>query len=285
MVNAVYISDLAIKFELIANNASFIFTNVSTDPFNPTPNYSNQNSQNAFDDFNTDNSLPYSNHDAHTLQAKTTTTGNISSGGIVGLGVICNYFNKARGWTVSDEIIVSVDSLKGSFNNFSKHRYLLGSGSSQNVTLSVNNTNVLSPNIDILISANKENSFSILSSNTSNDGFETIIVSTALTSRGRIKIVRKNSSTAEFYDISNVNFSIVTACPTSNVAFLSNEKGVWSDLTVWNFGSIATNRLPNITDIVKINTGHIITLDVNAFIKILDLVGRLNVNAGRVLSY
>ena len=136
-----------------------------------------------------------------------------------------------------------------------------------------------------MISANKENSFSILSSNTSNDGFETIIVSTALTSRGRIKIVRKNSSTAEFYDISNVNFSIVTACPTSNVVFLSNKTEVWSDLTVWNFGSITTNRLPNITDIVKLNTGHIITLDVNAFIKILDLVGRLNVNAGRILSY
>ena len=116
MVNAVYISDLAIKFELIANNASFIFTNASTDPFNPTPNYSNQNSQNAFDDFNTDNSLPYSNHNAHTLQAKTTTTGNISSGGIVGLGVICNYFNKARGLTVSDEIIVSVECLKGLFS-------------------------------------------------------------------------------------------------------------------------------------------------------------------------
>ena len=161
----------------------------------------------------------------------------------------------------------------------------MGSGSSQNVTLSVNNTNVLSPNIDILISANKENSFSILSSNTSNDGFETVIVSTALTTRGRIKIVSMNSSTAEFYDISNVNFSIVTACPTSNVVFLSKATEVWSDLTVWNFGSIATNRLPNITDIVKLNTGHIITLDVNAFIKILDLVGRLNVNAGRVLSY
>ena len=73
--------------------------------------------------------------------------------------------------------------------------------------------------------------------------------------------------------------------PNFQCSFSSNEKGVWSDLTVWNFGSIATNRLPNITDIVKINTGHIITLDVNASIKILDLVGRLNVNAGRVLSY
>lgn len=106
VVNAVYISDLAIKFELIANNTSFIFTNISTDPFNPTSNYSTQDSHNAFDYFNTDNSLPYSNHDAHTFHANTTTTGNISSGGIAGLGVICNYFNKARGGTVFDEIIV-----------------------------------------------------------------------------------------------------------------------------------------------------------------------------------
>ena len=126
VVNAVYISDLAIKFELITNNASFIFTNVSTDPFNPTSNYSTQDSQNAFNDFNTDNSLPYSNHDAHTLHANTTTTGNISSGGIAGLGVICNCFNKARGWTVSDEIIVKVERFI--FSIFSKYRYRLGRG-------------------------------------------------------------------------------------------------------------------------------------------------------------
>ena len=58
VVNAVYIFDLAIKFELIANNTLFIFTNASTDPFNPTSNYSTQDSQNAFDDLNTNNSLP-----------------------------------------------------------------------------------------------------------------------------------------------------------------------------------------------------------------------------------
>jgi hypothetical protein len=97
--------------------------------------------------------------------------------------------------------------------------------------------------------------------------------------------VSKNSLTAEFYDISNVNFSIVTACPTSNVIFSSNKTGVWSDLTVWNCGSIASTRLPNITDTVKINTGHLVTLDINASIKILNLIGDLNVNAGKFLSY
>ncbi len=518
VVNAVYMADLAIKFELIANNTSIIFTNASTDPFTPTSNYSTQDSQNAFDDFNTNNSLPYSSYDiGHTLHANTTTTGSISSGGIASIGVICNYFNKARGWTqytanntntsinslvggilthefghqmganhnfngqggncasqlgdqfepgsgttimaykescsaaqnltgakdnffhiaslesilyqlsftstcgtntnltnalpvvnagadftvpsntpfvlkgtatdanndplsytweqkdngvandagalgqtngiggysavvskkaplfrskqsfltsnrsfpdttfvlnfannptdnegedlsianrtitfaltardyktggggtVSDEIIVTVDSLKGPFAVTSPNTAIAwGIGSSQTVTWSVNNTNLLSPNIDILISIDKGKTFSILSLNTPNDGSETIIVPTTLTTKGRIKIVSRNGTTAEFYDISNVNFSIITACPTSNVVFSSNKTGIWSDLKVWNCGSIATNRLPNISDTVKINAGHIVTLDVNASVKILNLMGRLNVNLGKILSY
>jgi len=518
VVNAIYISDLAIKFELIANNTSFIFTNASTDPFNPTSNYSTQDSQNAFDDFNTNNSLPYSSYDiAHTLHADTTSTSSISSGGIASVGVVCNSSNKARGWTqytannsntsinslvggilthefghqmganhnfngqggncasqlgdqfepgsgttimaykgfcsstqnltgnkdnffhiasiesmlyelsfystcgtnttltnalpivdagadytvpsdtpfvlkgiatdansdllsytweqkdkgvlkdagalgqtngiggysavvsknaplfrskqsfltsnrsfpdttfvlnnannpadnegedlsiadriitfsltardyktggggtVSDEVVISVDSLKGPFSVTSPNTAISwGAGSSQTVTWLVNNTDILSPNIDILISMDKGKTFNNLSLNTPNDGSEVIAVPITLTTRGRIKIVSKNSLTAEFYDISNVNFSIVTACPTSNVVFSSIKTGLWSDLMVWNCGDVASNRLPNITDIVKINMSHTVTLDVNASIKILNLVGRLNLNAGRVLIY
>ena len=518
VVNAVYVPDLAIKFELIANNNALIFTNASTDPFTPTANYSPSDSQTAFDGFNTSNVLPYASYDiAHTLHAITTTNTGISSGGIASIGVVCNYFNKARGWTqytasntntsinsivggilthefghqmganhnfngqganctsqlgdqfepgsgttimaynglcssaqnltgnkdnffhiaslesilfelsftstcgintpltnalpivnagadytvpsntpfvlkgtvtdanndplsytweqkdagifndagalgqtngiggyaavrskkaplfrskqsfltsnrsfpdttfvlnnannptdnegedlsianriltfsltardyktggggtVSDEIIVTVDSLKGPFSVTSPNTVISwGAGSSQTITWSVNNTNLLSPNIDILISTNGGASFTNLVSNTPNDGSQAVIVPSTLTSRGRIKIVSRNSSTAEFYDISNTNFSIITACPTSNVVFSSNKTGNWSDLTVWNCGNIASTRLPNITDSVKINTGHIVTLDVNASIKILNLIGRLNVNAGRVLSY
>ena len=115
-MNAIYISDLAIKFELIANNTSFIFTNASTDPFNPTSNYSTQESQNAFDDFNTNNSLPYSSYDiAHTLHANITSTGSISSGGIASVGVVCNSSNKARGWTqyTANNSNTSINSLVG----------------------------------------------------------------------------------------------------------------------------------------------------------------------------
>ena len=190
------------------------------------------------------------------------------------------------GGTVSDEVVISVDSLKGPFLVTSPNTAISwGAGSSQTVTWLVNNTDILSPNIDILISMDKGKTFNNLSLNTPNDGSEVIAVPVTLTTRGRIKIVSKNSLTAEFYDISNVNFSIVTACPTSNMVFSSIKTGLWSDLMVWNCGDVASNRLPNITDTVKINTGHTVTLDVNASIKILNLVGRLNLNAGRVLIY
>lgn len=518
VVNSVYVSDLAIKFELIANNTAIIFTNAATDPFTPTANYSPYDSQTAFDGFNANSIVPYNSYDiAHTLHANTTTNSGYQSGGVATIGIVCNLFNKASGWTqytannsnpainsvvggiltheighqmganhnfngrggnctsqlgdqyepgsgstimsyfgscnsqnltgntadnffhvasiesmlftlsfvtscgtnttltnalpvvnagadytvpsntpfvlkgvatdanndplsytweqkdegvsadagalgqtngvggypaiwsrkaplfrtkqsfltsnrsfpdttfvlnfannpndnegedlsvanriitfslttrdyktggggtVSDEIIVTVDSLKGPFSvTYPNTAISWGSGSSQTITWAVNSTNILSPNIDILISTDKGNTFYNLLLNTPNDGSEAIIVPSTLTNRGRIKIVSRNSSTAEFYDISNVNFSIITACPTSNVVFSSNKTGVWSDLTVWNCGSIASSRLPNITDTVKINTGHIVTLDINASIKILNLVGRLNVNAGRILSY
>ncbi len=521
IVNSIYMADLSIKFELIANNTSIIFTDPAADPFTPTNNYSALNSQNAFDDFHTSNLLTHNNYDiAHTLHANTTSTGSISSGGVAYLGVVCNDWSKARGWTqytannsntninsvaggilthefghqldanhnfngqggnctsqlgdqfepgsgttimayknlcssgqnltgnkdnffhiasienmlfelsskptcgtnvtltnalpvvnagadytvpsntpfvlkgvatdanndplsytweqkdrgvstdagalgqtngvggypavnskkaplfrtkqstttatrsfpsetfvlnnannpndnegedlsvanrimtfsltardyktggggtVSDEIIVTVDSLKGPFSvTYPNTAISWGIGSLQTITWSVNNTNLLSPNIDILISTNGSNispNFTTLISNTPNDGSETIIVPSTLTSQARIKIVSRNSSTAEFYDISNVNFSIITACPTANVVFSSNKSGLWSDLTVWNCGSIVSSRLPNITDTVKINTGHIVTLDINASIKILNLIGRLNMNTGRILSY
>ena len=518
IVNAIYISDLAIKFELIANNTAIIFSDANTDPFTPTANYSPSDSQTAFDEFDSNNILPYSSYDiAHTLHTIPTTSTSISSGGIASIGVICNYFNKARGWTqytanntntninsivggilthefghqlganhtfngqggnctaqlgeqyepgsgttimsykgscsstqnltgnkdnffhiasmesmlfqlsftsscgttttlanalpivnagadftvpsntpfllkgsatddnndplsytweqkdagiardagalgqtngvggypavnskkaplfrtkqstitanrsfpaetfvlnnannpndnegedlslanrtikfsltardyksggggtVSDEIIVTVDSLKGPFLVTSPNTAISwGAGTSQTITWSVNNTHILSPNIDILISTNGGTSFTTLMTNTLNDGAEAIIVPTSLTTQARIKIVSKSSSTAEFYDISNVNFSIITACPTSNVIFSSNKTGFWSDLTVWNCGSIPSTRLPNITDTVKINTGHLVTLDINASIKILNLIGSLNLNVGKALSY
>jgi hypothetical protein len=190
------------------------------------------------------------------------------------------------GGTVSDDILVTVDSLKGPFAVTSPNTNVTWeAGSMKTITWSVNNTNVLSPNIDILISSNSGTTFTSLVSNTPNDGSETVIIpsNTPLNATARIKIVSKNSTTAEFYDISDTNFTVIapSSCPASNATFLSTKTGLWNDLTVWNCGS----RLPGVTDTVRIVAGHVVTLNINAQIKALNVLGNLTFQAGRVLSY
>jgi Metallo-peptidase family M12B Reprolysin-like len=190
------------------------------------------------------------------------------------------------GGTVSDDIFITVDSLKGPFSVTSPNTNVSWeAGSSKTITWSVNNTNLLSPNIDILISSNGGTSFTILASNTPNDGSETIIIpsNTNLNATARIKIVSTNSITAEFYDISDTNFTVIapSVCPSTNATFLSTKTGLWNDLTVWNCG----NRLPGVTDSVKIVAGHVVTLNVNASVKTLSVFGNLVFQAERVLSY
>ncbi|MDZ7900092.1 MAG: M12 family metallo-peptidase [Arcicella sp.] len=190
------------------------------------------------------------------------------------------------GGTVSDDILITVDSLKGPFLVTSPNTNVgWEAGSSKTITWSVNNTNLLSPNIDIQISSNGGTSFTTLVSNTPNDGSETVIIpsNTPLNATARIKIVSTNSTTAEFFDISDTNFTVTapSSCPASNATFLSTKTGLWNDLTVWNCG----NRLPGATDTVRIVAGHVITLNVNAQIKALNVLGSLVFQAGRVLSY
>jgi Metallo-peptidase family M12B Reprolysin-like len=190
------------------------------------------------------------------------------------------------GGTVSDDILITVDSLKGPFLVTSPNTNVTWeAGSVKTITWSVNNTNVLSANIDILISSNSGTTFTTLVSNTPNDGSETVTIpsNTPLNATARIKIVSKNSATAEFYDISDTNFTVIapSVCPASNATFLSTKTGLWNDLAVWNCG----NRLPGITDTVRIVAGHVVTLNINAQIKALNVFGSLTFQAGRVLSY
>ena len=195
--------------------------------------------------------------------------------------------NRATGGgTVSDDIFITIDSLKGPFLVTSPNSNVSWeAGSNKTITWSVNNTNLLSPNIDILISSNGGNSFTTLVSNTPNDGSETVIIpnNTTLNATARIKIVSTNSTTAEFYDISDTNFTVISpsVCPATNATFLSTKTGLWNDLTVWNCG----NRLPGVTDTVRIIAGHVVTLNVNASVKALNIFGSLVFQAGRVLSY
>lgn len=190
------------------------------------------------------------------------------------------------GGTVSDDILITIDSLKGPFLVTSPNTNVSWeAGSSKTITWTVNNTHLLSPNIDILISSNGGTSFTTLISNTPNDGSETIIIpsGTTLNATARIKIVSTNSTTAEFFDISDTNFTIIapSVCPATNAIFLSTKTGLWNDLTVWNCG----NRLPSVTDTVRIVAGHVVTLNINTQIKILNVFGNLVFLSGKVLSY
>ncbi len=83
-VNEVYMRDLAIKLELVANNDFIVYEDPATDPY--TTNYLSQNQNNL------DSTIGSNNYDiGHVL-----TTG---SGGVAGLRVVCKTGSKAFGTT------------------------------------------------------------------------------------------------------------------------------------------------------------------------------------------
>ncbi len=89
-------------------------------------------------------------------------------------------------------------------------------GSTKTITWSVNNTNVAPlncTNVDILFSSDNGLTFpTVLLSNTPNDGNQSIIVPTSLTTTGRIKIIPTNVSLI-FFDINNTPINIVNSLP------------------------------------------------------------------------
>jgi gliding motility-associated-like protein len=89
-VNGVYEREMAIHMNIIANNNLIIYTNAGTDPFTngTTGTMINQNQT------NTDAVIGNANYDiGHVF--------GTNSGGLAGLGVVCNNTNKARGVTGS----------------------------------------------------------------------------------------------------------------------------------------------------------------------------------------
>jgi subtilisin-like proprotein convertase family protein len=89
-LNLVYQRDLAVRFVLVANNTSLLYTNGATDPFN------NNNAGVLIGQSQTiiTNTIGSANFDiGHTVST--------GGGGLAGLGVICNDGNKARGITGS----------------------------------------------------------------------------------------------------------------------------------------------------------------------------------------
>ena len=83
-VNDVYMRDLAIKFELIANNDTIVYEDPNTDPYTSSFLSENQNNLNS--------TIGAANYDiGHVLTT--------SSGGVASLGVVCKDGSKARGTT------------------------------------------------------------------------------------------------------------------------------------------------------------------------------------------
>lgn len=125
--------------------------------------------------------------------------------------------NKANGGGVdSDEVTITVDGNKGPLAvTLPNGGESWAAGTTKTVTWAVNSTNALSANVKILLSIDAGSSFPyILTASTSNDGTQDFLIPANIpnTTQARIKIVSTNSATAEFFDLSNANFTITSNC-------------------------------------------------------------------------
>ena len=125
--------------------------------------------------------------------------------------------NRAGGGGVdSDERIITVDGTKGPFQVTAPNTAVtFAAGSTQTVTWAVNGTNTLSPNIKISLSFDGGNNFPYtLSASTANNGTANVTIPANIpnSTTCRIRIASTNSVTAEFLDISDVNFSVTSNC-------------------------------------------------------------------------
>jgi Metallo-peptidase family M12B Reprolysin-like/CHRD domain/Secretion system C-terminal sorting domain len=89
-VNGVFLKDFAVRMNIIANNNLIIYTNAANDPFTN----GNPNAMIGQNQTNTTTVIGSANYDiGHVF--------GTNSGGLAGLGVVCNSGNKARGVTGS----------------------------------------------------------------------------------------------------------------------------------------------------------------------------------------
>ncbi|WP_158561310.1 M12 family metallo-peptidase [Emticicia sp. C21] len=138
--------------------------------------------------------------------------------------------NKANGGGVdSDEVIITVDSTKGPLAVTAPNGgQSWAAGASNTVTWSVNNTNLLTANIKILLSIDGGYNYPfVLAASTTNDGTQSVTIPANVpnTTQARIKVVSTNSLTAEFFDVSNANFTITSTCSVATT-FICPETAV-----------------------------------------------------------
>ena len=113
----------------------------------------------------------------------------------------------------SDEITVNVANVGPLTVNSPNGSETLNANSSTNITWAVNSTNTLSPNVDILLSVDGGLTFPyLLASDTPNDGSQPVTIPNVPgTTQARIKVVAVLNENANFFDISNANFTINNA--------------------------------------------------------------------------
>lgn len=154
--------------------------------------------------------------------------------------------NAAGGGVTFGETTVTVDGNIGPFLETTNLAATYPAGSTQNITWSVNGTNVATPTVNVLLSVDGGLTFPYtLATATGNDGTELVTFPNVQTSTARIKVEAVGNI---FFDISNFNFGIeipgCTAvnsniCPTDAMTFDQGDAGL--DLGLSNtFGAAVT---------------------------------------------
>ncbi|HNJ28865.1 MAG TPA: zinc-dependent metalloprotease family protein [Ferruginibacter sp.] len=122
----------------------------------------------------------------------------------------------AVGQTAYADVAITVTNTAGPFKVTAPNTNVTwNSGTSQTITWDVNNTNTGSvncANVKISLSTDGGNTFpTVILASTANDGTETITVPSIATTTARIKVEAVGNI---FYDMSDVNFTIVASNPT-----------------------------------------------------------------------
>ncbi|MBC5845701.1 reprolysin-like metallopeptidase, partial [Flavobacterium muglaense] len=115
--------------------------------------------------------------------------------------------NNANGGGVSNaSVTVTVDGNIGPFLETTNLSGAYNGLSKQNITWSVNGTNVATPTVNILLSTDGGLTFpTVLVAGTPNDGIQEVTFPDVLTQKARIKV---EGAANIFFDISNVNFTL-----------------------------------------------------------------------------